>query len=300
MGAAATGAKGVALGVICAGVLTACGGGSSSPKSSDPAPSTGAPASGSSFTNPLELKPAPQFSTSSRAVTYDDCFPRFDDVELGDVVKSTVETYSQSTGIDSVNQTETVTEVTSTTFNGRSALNVKTDNPPYLRSDNVMVLGVEATALILRGGSLVTSRRNYLNDATGTRTLTTNTPATMGDLSAGRSTTPFVLGDSTIHTYSMDYVNYPVPELNSRVDITEKVIFIGVEEGTEVAAGKFDYTCVFRHELFSTINGRTITSVQDYYTHKWSGVKALTYGAPRPLVFQIVSNSAIARRKPAP
>ncbi|GAB3555062.1 hypothetical protein GCM10027343_43660 [Noviherbaspirillum agri] len=294
-----TAARSVALGAFCVGVLAACGGGSSSPKT-DQQPSTGAPASGSSFTNPLELDPAPQFSTSSRAVTYDDCFPRFDDVELGDVVKSTVETYAQSEGIGSVDQTETVTEMTRTTFNGRDALIVKTDNPPYLRSDNVMVLGVEATALILHGGSIATSRKNYLNDATGTRTLTTNTPATMGDLSAGRSASPFLLGDAATHTYKMDYVNYLVPELNSSVDVAEKVTFIGVEEGTEVAAGKFDYTCVFRHELFSTINGKTVTSVQDYYTHKWSGVKALTYGAPRPLVYQIVSNSAIARRKAAP
>lgn len=294
-------ARGVVLSGICVGVLTACGGGSSSPKE-DPQPSTGAPASGVSFTNPLELKPTPQFSTSARAVTYDDCFPRFDDVEVGDVVKSTVETYSQSEGIGSIDQTETVTEMTRTTFNGRDAISVKTDNPPYLRSDNVMVLGVEATALILRGGNVATSRRSYLNDANGTRTLITNTPATIGDLSAARSVNPFVLGDSTTHTYAMDYVNYAAPDFNSKANITEKVTFIGVEEGTEVAAGKFEYTCVFRHELFSTINGETITSVQDYYTHKWSGVKALTFGAgyPRPLVYQLVSNSAMARRKPAP
>lgn len=294
-------ARGIVLGALCVSVLAACGGGSSSPKAS-PQPSTGAPASGSSFTNPLELKPSPRFSTSSRAVTYDDCFPRFDDVELGDVVKSTVETYSQSEGIGSVEQTETVTEVTRTAFNGRDALSVKTDNPPYLRSDNVMVLGVEATALILRGGNMATSRRSYLNDATGTRTLITNTPVAIGDLSAARGATPFVLGDSTTHSFSMDYVNYLAPDFNSKADVTEKVTFIGVEEGTEVAAGKFDYTCVFRHEMFSTINGETITSVQDYYTHKWSGVKALTYGAgyPRPLEYRLVSNSAMARRKPAP
>lgn len=295
-------ARDFALGAICVAALTACGG--SSPQQADKQP-TGAPASGSSFTNPLELKPAPQFSTSARLVAYDDCFPRFDDVELDDVVKGTAETFSQSAGIGSVERTETVTNITRTSFNGRDAVSVTTDNPPYLRSDNVMVLGEEATALILRGSNLVTLRRSYLNDDMGTRTQITNTPATMGDLSAGRTTTPFVLGDSATNTFRMDYENRAAPNapvLNNSADVTEKVTFIGVEEGTEVAAGKFDYTCVFRHEVSSTVNGETITSVQDYYTHKWTGVKALTYGAgyPRPLVYQLVSNSAMARRKSQP
>lgn len=284
--------------IMCIATLAACGGGDSQTVRE---PATQTPV-GEVFTNPLELKPAPQFSTSARKVVYDDCFPQYDDVRLGDVVKSTVENYSPATGIGVIEQTETVKSIVPGTFEGRSALYVTTDNPPYVRSDNVLQFGVEATALILKGGTVTTLKREYLNDVKGTRTKTTTVPSAIGNLAGAHIYTPFALRDSVQHTYSLSYANMLAPEFDHQIDITEKITFIGVEEGTEVPAGKFDYTCVFRRQISSTVNGQTITNVQDFYTNKLSGVKALIFsdGYPRPLVYQVVSNSAIARRKAAP
>lgn len=289
-----------ALSAIFVAALSACGGGA---KEDTTSPEPQQPEPGSSFTNPLNLKPAPQFSTSSRAVTYDDCFPRFDDVVVGDVVKSKVETFG--TTADSLDQTETVTAVTPTSFNGRAGVSVSIDNPPYVDADNVMQYGVESKALYLRGGTLTTFVRYYLNDSVGTYSSFTNTPIAIGDLSAGHDTAPFVLGESVTNRYSFSYVNNVASQFNRQGEISEKITFIGVEEGTEVLAGKFDYTCVFRREISSTINGQTIVNVQDYYTHKWSGVKELSFDmdSAEPEVyqlFQVVSNSAIERRKNTP
>ncbi|HJV76712.1 MAG TPA: hypothetical protein VJ654_21040 [Noviherbaspirillum sp.] len=280
--------------MMCIASLAACGGGENQTVRE---PATQAPV-GEVFTNPLELKPAPQFSTSGRAVVYDDCFPPYDDVKLGDVVKSTVETYSPATGIGVIEQTETVKSIVSGTFEGRSTLSVTTDNPPYVSSDNVRQYGVEATALILKGGTVTTLKRVYRTDETDTVSTTTNTPSAIGNLAASHIYTPFALRDSVEHKYLLTYDALD-PAFDHQVNVTEKITFIGVEEGTEVAAGKFDYTCVFRQEISSTVNGQTITNVQDFYTNKFSGVKALLFneGYPRPLVYQLVSNSALDRRK---
>lgn len=292
----------MAVNALCIAVLSACGGGGDSG-----GPATQLPDSGHSFTNPLNLSPAPQFSTSTRTVNYDDCFPKWDDIEVGDVVKSTVETYTDAAGIGVIDQTETVTSVVQDTFADRdssvyrNALRVKTDNPPYLRSDNVMQFGVRTEALILRGGTVTLLREDYLNDADGTRMKTKNVPSKIGDLAAAHIYTPFAMRDSVAHAYAMSFTNIWSPEFDHQADITEKIMFIGVEEGTEVPAGKFEYSCVFRREFKSVINGETITNVQDYYTTKWSGVKAITYSPdyPRPLLYKLVSNSAIERRKAA-
>lgn len=298
--------KGMRFGAsaLLAATLSACGGGGGGASSSGG--STQAPSSGASFTNPLQLKPSPQFSTSARAVTYDDCFPAFDDVLVGDVIRGKSETFTAE-GIVTVDQTDTVTAVTSETFDGRAAVRVTTNNPPYVGTDNILVLGVESTALYLHGGSVVLSSRRYRNDdpgpdGTGTRTKISNTPSAIGNLAAIRGASPFALGDFSTHAYSQKYESPYLPEYNYDAAVTEKVSFIGVEEGVTVEAGTFDYACVFRHEITSVINGQASTEVRDYYTHKWSTVKILSHNEafPRPLVTQVVSNSALDRRKSAP
>lgn len=287
----------LAISTMCIAGLAACGGGDSQTVRE---PATQQPV-GEVFTNPLELKPAPQFSTSARTVVYDDCFPPYDDVKLGDVVKSTVESYLPTTGIGIIEQTETVTKIEPGTFEGRSGLYVTTDNPPYVRPDQLWENGVEATALILKGGTVTTSERIYLASDNKTLSTITRTPSVIGNLAAAHIYTPFALRESIEHKYLLTYDAID-PAFDRQVDITEKIMFIGVEEGTEVPAGKFEYSCVFRYQISSTVNGQTITNVHDFYTNKFSGVKAVFFndGYPRPLLYQLVSNSAIARRKAVP
>lgn len=254
--------------------------------------------SGSASANPLNLDPAPLFTPSARSVTYGDCFPKHDDVLVSDVATDRIETYSSTTGISTVDQTNTVTSVAPASFNGRNGVSVTMDNPPHTGQDNSLLFGVESKQLLLQGMAFTTFTKNYLNDSTGTRSTFMSTPSSLGDLSAGHTLISYGLGDSVTNKFSTSYFDMLSPQFNTQVDITEKITFIGVEEGTTVAAGKFDYTCVFRRELTSTVNGQPYTSVEDVYSHKWSGVKTVSFGSsyPRPLVSQLVSSSALTRR----
>lgn len=284
-------------------MLAACGGGGGGGSSNSGGDSTQAPSSGVSHTNPLNLAPPPQFSTSARAVTYDDCFPAFDDVEVGDVVVSKVETYVPDTGgIYTGNQTVTVTAVAPDTFNGHAAVRVTTDSPPYLRSDNVMEYGGDRVALYLDGGSANKSLIQYLNNEAGTRVNVknfSNELSVIGILPAAGTGVALALGDFANSSYTQTYTSALLSDYSRTYAVAEKTRFIGVEENVQVEAGTFDYACVFRYEQTDVANGQT--AVYDYYTHKWSTLKVLVHNSVmRPLVTEVVSNSAIDRRKPAP
>lgn len=254
--------------------------------------------SGSS--NPLGLNPAPQFTPSGRSVYYDDCFPKYNDVIVGDVAVSNVETYSAvSKTISNYNTTATVKSVSPYSFNGAQGVSVITDIPSQRLPDLTLMYATETTTAFLKGSAMDLMSKTYMNDAFGVRTITTATPIALGDLSSGHTVIPFNIGDNVTNSASFKYENKSTPNYNSQGTYTEKITFIGVEENTLVQAGRFDYTCVFRREF----TGPYGTTVNDTYTHKWTPVvKMVHYSSsyPRPLVYQVVSDTAIARRAAAP
>jgi hypothetical protein len=237
-------------------------------------------------------------------VVYDDCFPQHNDVQVGDVAVGLNELYfGGAAGIVSLNQTVTIKSVAPYNFGGRTGVSVVLDTPPQLLPNNSLFYGTESTSAIMRGGRIDTLSQTYLNDAGGVRTITTVTPTAVGDISAGHTLIAYSLGDSVTNTASFTYVDVYSPSQNYQGNVTEKITFIGVEEGTQVIAGKFDYTCVFRHEITGTVNGQSSTSVFDMYHHKWSAiVKTVEFSPsyPRPLIKQLVSDSAIVRRASTP
>ena len=265
-----------------------------------PPPAPTAPPVPVSF-NPTGLNPPPQFSTSARSVTYDDCFPRVDDVVAGDVSTNSQEQYYGPTiGIVASSITSTVTATTPWMYDSRPGVSVVVDIPPEALTVpfNAARSGAEIAVGYLRGSVIPQTGKSYPSRQVGFRTIDTSTPIAVGDLSAGHTSSPYALGDSVVNTSSSTFQNLDAPSQNSASTISEKISFIGVEENTAVPAGVFPYTCVFRHEASIVTNGKSGSSVYDTYTHRWGTAKTVVYSptAPRPLVFKLISASDLTRR----
>lgn len=285
--------------------LTSCGGdgdgdgGDASTASSSTEAGAGsgneAPQTGNITTidnNPLKLSPAPVFTASSRSVTYDDCFPRHDDVQVGDIAVDGVEEFDSWTNqIETMHQTNTVTAVVPYSYAGRQGVLITDENPEHV-SANGHYPKLVSEELSLRGA------RHWMK-TTGFTTVSGNTvqnytythiPLELGDISNGNA--PYKPGDSTTSTF--DWISQHGNEPPTTVRVIEKLTFLGVEEGTTVAGFSFPYACVFRVEIKSD----RVTRIEDHYHHKYGGIKAVVYtdGGPKPLVNERLSDTARERR----
>ena len=157
--------------------------------------------------------------------------------------------------------------------------------------------GNRGVAAAFRGALIGLESRNYSAVNNTVTTISTSTLTELGDLSSGHTVIPFAIGDRVSN--KSNYVNeFPAsPSLNSQGSVTETITFLGVDEGTSVVGGSFDYSCVFRHEITSA--GSSERGVYDTYMHRLGGnIKTVSYSAlyPRPLVYQMVSDTAYSRR----
>ncbi len=241
--------------------------------------------------NSLGLSPAPVFVASSKQVNYNDCFIAHTDVLVGDVATDRIEQYNVAT--NSISSYDTITRITARalyTFGSRSGFQVTAtlDNPSP-------GLATGGRAALFQGAfqGLYTFNRNALTLINED----TTTPIALGDFSTGRISSTYQVGDSMTQQYSVSSGNYVINQTTT-VQVSEYWTFLGTEVNTSVVAGSFSYACVFRRQVTMTSNGQSSVSNYDVYQHKASGVKTLEYlsGAPRPLLRQLVSNTAIARR----
>lgn len=242
--------------------------------------------------NPLKLSPAPAFTASSRSVTYDDCFPRHDDVQVGDTTVDRIEQYDSGTKqIETLQQTNTVTGVTPYAYGGRQGVLITGEHPEY-NDDGTLASKLIFEDISLRGAlhSWTSTNYVYVLGAPQKDYAFTNSPVELGDISNGNAA--YKPGDSTTTIY--DAKTEPPFGPPTTVRITEKRTFLGVEEGTKASGFTFPYACVFRIEI-SSENG---TFLSDRYHHKFGGVKTVVYDdhAPRPLVYEGISDTARERR----
>lgn len=245
--------------------------------------------------NPLNLSPAPVFAASSRSVTYDDCFPQHDDIQIGDRQVDRIEQYDSGRNeISSYTTTTIVTGVAPHTYAGRQGVLISTENPVH-DEGGTLISNIFSEELSLRGAQQTLSARqfNYAAGSTFHNHTITETPVELGDIALGHETLPYKPGDSTVSIYDT-VTEGDVPGAGVKVRMTEKLTFLGVEEGTAVLGYTFPYTCVFRREYSSEFG----SGVSDYYVHKLGGAKTVEYDerAPRPLVHQMVSDTAVLRR----
>lgn len=287
-------------------IVAGCGGGGSesAPDSTvtpTPQPSTSAPPVLLASANPLNLSPAPQFTSSNRSVVYDDCFQDLNDLLVGDVATSRNEDVDGTKTITPYDTVTTITKVVPATVPDRIGVSVDTVVPPSTIPRTPVAsrsLENRTTNIVLRGSTWPAISKNY--GAFGDeQTISTMKPTSLGDISSGHALIAFALGDSETTTYAYDNTVVYNGLLNSGT-LKISTTFIGVDEGTKVIGGSFPYTCVFRRTM-TGITGTQGTTVADTYFHKWGIAKTIYYSAlaPRPLVGQMVSDTGYDRRKAA-
>jgi hypothetical protein len=281
----------VAVGSVATLLLACGGGGGDASPAGDTVVNNSPPGTGlvrgpePSSNNTLKLTPAPTFKPSSLQVRYQDCFPAYNDMRVGDVL-----TFNTA---NAGSMTQTTQEVANFQVNGRAASKVTLRENAFLGWTGLKetigltqgaITKVEEVSYDFFGGASYTNTYNYTQ---------------LGDLSSGRTSTVYTPGDTATHKYARTRVAGGSTTIDS---FDEVWTFLGVEENLSTPAGKFAYACVFRLAETAYGNGTVspVVSHSDYYfslkSHKPLQRVRYATGSTQPLVDQLAADTGIQRR----